>query len=438
VANLVYILGLPFLLCLELTAILGYLGIHVLKREVIFVDIALAQIAAVGAIGAHLAFGAHGHSVLGYACAYGATLIVAAFYSAVRKKVVQIPLEAMIGISYAIAAAGALFLVGIAPGGHVHIQQMLAGSILWTTWTDIIWGAVLFITVGFGFYIFRRPLASISENYEKAAREGINTIGWDFLFYALLGLVITFVVRLAGVVVVFSILIIPATLSALFASDWKNRLIAAWITGIASATLGLLFAERFDFSVGPAIALFLGIALSFTGLLRFLKIGKTITATVSLILSAGALVWLISLPGASGQVPAPPALAAQPVQETDVSPHQPEPAPGIDFDNLAEINDPELLVKLYPQAADPEEQSRVISRLLELDPAASAQLVLLFLKSDPPLLFRQIVVEDFEKATGHSTGFDVNEPFNTAGNKKAAAIIAEKYKITNTDLRPSL
>ena len=436
--DLVYILGLPFLLCLELTAILGYLGIHVLKREVIFIDIALAQVAAVGAIGAHLAFKAHGHSVLGYVCAFGATLIVAAFYSAVRKKVVQIPLEAVIGVSYAIAAAGALFLVGIAPGGHVHIQQMLAGSILWTTWPDIIWGAVLFLTVGLGFYIFRNPFARISENYEKASREGLKTMRWDFLFYALLGLVITFVVRLAGVVVVFSILIIPATLSALFASSWRNRLIAAWIAGGVSATLGLLFAERFDFSVGPAIALFLGIALIFTSLLRFLKIGKAITSTVSLILSAVVLIWLISLPGASGQVHAPPAQAALPVQETNASPHQPEPAPGIDFDNLAKINDPELLEKLYPQAADPDEQSRVIGRLLELDPPAGAHLVLLFLKSDPPLLFRQIVVEDFERATGQATGFDINEPFNTAGNKKAAAIIAEKYKITNTDLRPLL
>ena len=97
-------------------AILGYLGIHVLKREVIFIDIAVAQIAAVGALGAELAFEAHGHSMLGYACAFGATLVAAAFYSLVRRRVVQIPLEAVIGVSYAIAAAGALFLLGIAPG----------------------------------------------------------------------------------------------------------------------------------------------------------------------------------------------------------------------------------------------------------------------------------------------------------------------------------
>ena len=204
--ELVQILGIPLLVCLEMIAILGYLGIHVLKREVIFIDIALAQIAAVGAIGAELAFEAHGHSVLGYACAFGATLVAAAFFSLVRRRVVQIPLEAVIGVSYAIAAAGALFLVGIAPGGHVHVQQMLAGSILWATWADVMWAALLFGLVGSCFYVFRRPFASISEDYEGTAREGVNTLGWDLLFYALLGVVVTLAVRIAGVVVVFAFL----------------------------------------------------------------------------------------------------------------------------------------------------------------------------------------------------------------------------------------
>jgi zinc/manganese transport system permease protein len=266
--ELIQVLGIPFLVCLEMIAILGYLGIHVLKREIIFIDIALAQIAAVGAIGAEIAFEAHGHTALGYACALGATFAAAAFYSMVRRRVVEIPLEAVIGVSYALAAAGALFLVGIAPGGHVHIQEMLAGSILWATWTDVLWGAVLFSAVGLGFYVFGDSFERISEDYEAAAERDINTLGWDFLFYALLGVVITLAVRIAGVVVVFSFLIIPATLSALFASGWRERLLIAWIIGTVSSILGLLFADRFDFSVGPAIALFLGVALVLAALLR--------------------------------------------------------------------------------------------------------------------------------------------------------------------------
>jgi zinc/manganese transport system permease protein len=295
--ELVQILGIPLLICLEMIAILGYLGIHVLKREVIFIDIALAQIAAVGAMGAELAFEAHGHSALGYACAFGATLVAAAFYSLVRRRVVQIPLEAVIGVSYAIAAAGALFLLGIAPGGDVHVQQMLAGSILWATWTDVILAAALFALVGCCFYVFRRPFASISEDYEGAAREGVNTLGWDLLFYALLGVVVTLAVRIAGVVVVFTFLIIPATLSALFASGWRERLIVAWITGGVASVLGLLFADRLDFSVGPAIALLLGAGLVLVGLLRLFRVTRTLTATVSLTLALAAFLWLLFMSG---------------------------------------------------------------------------------------------------------------------------------------------
>jgi zinc/manganese transport system permease protein len=298
VTELVEVLGIPLLICLEMIAILGYLGIHVLKREVIFIDIALAQIAAVGAIWAEFFFEAHGDSLLGYGCAFGATLIAAAFYALIRRRVVQIPLEAIIGVSYAIAAAAALMLVGIAPGGHVHIQEMLAGSILWATWTDVIAATVLFGLVGACFTLFRRPLARISESYEAADRDGLHTLAWDFLFYALLGVVVTLAVRIAGVVVVFSFLIIPATTSALFASSWRERLIAAWITGGLASILGLLFAERLDFSVGPAIAFFLGLALILVGSLRALRLSRTLTTGVSLTVALATLLWLLLGSGA--------------------------------------------------------------------------------------------------------------------------------------------
>jgi zinc/manganese transport system permease protein len=300
VSELIQILGIPLLVCLEMIAILGYLGIHVLKREIIFIDIALAQIAAVGSIGAELAFETHEHSVLGYACAFGATLVAAAFFSLVRLRVAQIPLEAVIGVSYAIAAAGALFLVGIAPGSDVHVQEMLAGSILWATWHDVMWAALLFGLVGLCFYAFRRPFASLSEDYEGAAREGVATLGWDLLFYALLGVVVTLAVRIAGVVVVFAFLIIPATLSALFASGWRARLIAAWITGALASVLGLLFADRLDFSVGPAIALFLGAALAIVGLLKSLRARTRVSAALCLGLALAALLWFLFMPASPG------------------------------------------------------------------------------------------------------------------------------------------
>ena len=135
---IIQILGLPFLACILMSSILGYLVTHVLKREVIFVDIALAQIAAVGSIAAHMVFEVHGDSPTAYLCSFGCVLLAAAFFAFVRNRIFQIPLEAVIGISYAIAAAAALFLVGIAPGGHMHIQNILSGSLLWTSWRQII------------------------------------------------------------------------------------------------------------------------------------------------------------------------------------------------------------------------------------------------------------------------------------------------------------
>jgi len=257
---LVQILGWPFLMCLIIGTILGYFGIHVLKREVIFIDIAVAQVAAVGSIAAHLAFEAEEDALLSYLFSLGCVLLIAAFYAIARRKVIQISIEAVIGISYAITAAGAMFLIGIAPG-HAHAEEMLAGKLLWVTQQHIVLCLVVFTAVAFCIHIFRKPLFRISENYEGAITQGLKVIWWDFVFYALLGVVITLAVRVTGIVTVFSFLIIPATISALFTARWGLRMFIAWVAATMASLVGLLFAYFFDFSMGPAIALFLGCVL---------------------------------------------------------------------------------------------------------------------------------------------------------------------------------
>lgn len=257
-APIIQILGLPFLACMLIGTILGYLGIHVLKREVIFIDIALAQIAAVGSIAAHLAFKVHGGSAVAYTCALGCVLLTAAFYAVIRNRITQISIEAVIGISYAIAAAGALFLVGIEPGGHLHVKEILSGSLLWTNWRDIVSSLVVFSAVGFCLYLFRQPLNRLSNNYRRAHAEGLKTAMWDFVFYMLLGIVITLAVQIAGIVVVFAYLIIPATMSALFSYNWGIRMLINWAATAVASVAGLVFAYYLDFSIGPAVALFLG------------------------------------------------------------------------------------------------------------------------------------------------------------------------------------
>ena len=259
--DMAQLLTLPFLTCLTMLGILGYLGIHVLEREIIFIDIAVAQIAAVGSIAAHLIFKVEEHSVIAYVCAVSFTWGAAVFYSLVRRRISQISLEAIIGVSYAVGAAAALFLIAVAAGGHTHVEHMLTGSILWAKWRDFLLCAIVFSTVGLLFYLFRTPFRKISNDYDAAVSEGMMVTWWDCLFYALFGIVITVTVRIAGVLVAFAFLIIPATVSALFSSRRNVRLAIAWAFGVIASTMGLIFAYCLDFSLGASLVSFLGLGL---------------------------------------------------------------------------------------------------------------------------------------------------------------------------------
>lgn len=256
------LLAAPFAACLLMTVMLGYMGLHVLKRDVIFVDIALAQFAAVGAIAAHFTLGVHADSLTALALAWGVTLIASAFYTLTRHFIPQIPLEAVIGISYAAAASAAMFLIAKGSSGHTHIQQMLTGNLLWVQWKDIALNSIVFALAGLIFWICHRPLHQISDNYKTDARKGFGMMAWDFVFYAMCGAVITVAVRMTGVLVVFCYLIIPATVSAMFANTWLQRLMIVAATGAAASVAGLTFAYILDFSAGGSVSLFLGLAVA--------------------------------------------------------------------------------------------------------------------------------------------------------------------------------
>lgn len=431
--EIISIQGLPFLACLVMLAILCYIGIHVLKREVIFIDIALAQIAAVGAIAAHVIFHIHGHSVYAHALSLGSTLVAAAFFAIVRRRVEQIPLEAVIGVSYAVSAAAALFLVGVAPGGHVHVQEMLAGSILWATWSDVLWSTLVFAAVGVCFYLFRKPFRTISDNYEEAVASGYNTLAWDFLFYALVGVVITTAVRTAGVVVVFTFLIIPATLSAVFTSGWAGRLTVACIAGAVSAVLGLFFAERYDFSVGPAIALFLSAGLIVIGLLRLARVARIVTAAVWLVIAvalggwftAGSIARGSGSAGGFGDAPSASAVTHSHVHGDDLAHAQEEEVEAendqFDPDRIASLSDVGLLESLYARATDADERCRIACRMLEVDVASGGRMTIAFLSEDPPLLFRVTVVDKLEEVVGRVVEYDIEQPFAAPSNQAAVA-----------------
>jgi zinc/manganese transport system permease protein len=435
--DIVSVQGLPFLTCLVMLVILGYIGIHVLKREIIFIDIALAQIAAVGAIAAHVIFHFHGNSVHAHALALGSTIVAAAFFAIVRRRVVQIPLEAVIGVSYAVSAAAALFLVGIAPGGHVHIQEMLAGSILWATWGDVLWSTGVFAAVGLCFYLFRKPFRSISESYDDAIAQGYNTLAWDFLFYALVGVVITMAVRVAGVVVVFAFLIMPATLSAAFATGWTGRLVVAWVAGAVSTALGLLFAERYDFSVGPAIGMFLGASLIAVGLLRVVRVARITTAAIVLVVAVALGVWFAAGStarwGGFGGAPDvgtmthshsyDEGLAGDHMGDADAESSE------IDAGRLATLTDTAQLETMYAQAADSEERSVVVCRMLDVDVSSGVRMAIEFLQGDPPLLFRLKIVEMLEEITERAVAYDIDQPFSAPMIQVSIADLRERVAV---------
>jgi zinc/manganese transport system permease protein len=271
-SQLLEMLGLPFLACLMMGGILAYAGLHVLKREIIFIDITLAQVAAVGSIIAHLAFGAHEGTLLSYAVSLACVWVLAAVYALLHQHPIQLPIEAVIGVSFAIAAAAGIFLISLAPT-EMHADEMLAGSLLWIETSDIVFMLVVFVVAGLCFYLLRKPLHRLSEGYREGLIGGRRAAWWDFVFYALVGIVITTAVRIAGVLVVFGFLIMPATISTMFSSRWGARLLIAWAIAALASVAGLLAAYYLDFSVGPGIALCMGILLAFVAALA--KLGST-------------------------------------------------------------------------------------------------------------------------------------------------------------------
>jgi zinc/manganese transport system permease protein len=228
----------------------------------------LAQIAAVGSTAAAVFLHLEDHSALSLAIAFGFTLIAAGFFSAVDRRITQITHEAVIGVAYAIAAAGALFIMALHSGGDVHMENMLTGSILWAQWPDIAFCAGVFAIVGLLHWKYRQKFITLSENYHDKQMKGRPSAWWDFLFYTTMGLVITISVKIAGVLVIFAFLIIPATISAMLSNSWKNRLLYGWAFGILATLLGLWFSFKFDFTCGTSIVAFLGLALIIVSLLK--------------------------------------------------------------------------------------------------------------------------------------------------------------------------
>ena len=262
-------LMLPALVAsLILVGIHGYLGIHIIARGVIFVDLALAQVAAFGWAAAGLGLGHQVSALTGlpeteasYAVGLAATLVAAALFSLSRLEHEWIPQEAIIGIVYVVASAGTILLAAQAPRGSEHVEHLLTGSLLWVTWPQIVKTAIMYGILGIVHWLLRARFLAISLQPEQAREKGWSIATWDFLFYALFGIVVTSSVAIAGVLVVFAFLVIPAVIAFLFTSKPGPLLGIAWASGAAATILGLYVSYVSDWPTGPVVVCAFAIAL---------------------------------------------------------------------------------------------------------------------------------------------------------------------------------
>jgi len=263
-------LAAPFVASLILTGIHAYLGVHVVERGVIFVDLSLAQIAALGATIALLLPISDGdpHAPAVYWISLGFTFIGAAIFSTIRSRRARIPQEAIIGISYAVASAAAILAMSKSTSQAEHLKDMLVGNILAVSWFEVGKTAGLYGAIGLFHYVFRHKFLAISMNHDKADSLGLSVRFWDFLFYASFGFVVTSSVSIAGVLLVFCYLIVPSVAAMLYADRIGPRLAIGWSMGTIVSALGVYLSLVLDLPTGATIVCTFGLVLILMAIAR--------------------------------------------------------------------------------------------------------------------------------------------------------------------------
>jgi zinc/manganese transport system permease protein len=261
----------PFIASLILTGIHAYLGVHVVERGVVFVDLSLAQIAALGSTIAVL-YGFDPHGPGSYWTSLVFTFLGAAVFSTIKPHHTRIPQEAVIGICYAVASAAAILAMSKSSAQTEHLKEMLVGNILTVSWSEVRYTALLYGAIGLFHYLLRRRFLLISLDPKKAEAQGISVRLWDFIFYASFGFVVTSSVAIAGVLLVFCYLIVPSVGAMLFADRVGPRLAIGWTMGTLVSALGVYLSLQIDLPTGATIVCTFGIILvlmaAVRGLLR--------------------------------------------------------------------------------------------------------------------------------------------------------------------------
>ena len=262
-----------FVASLILTGIHAYLGVHVVERGVIFVDLSLAQIAALGGTIALLmpASGGDPHAPIVYWISLAFTFLGALVFSTIRSKRARIPQEAIIGICYAVASAASILALSKATSESEHLKDMLVGNILAVSWGEVGKTALLYGAIGVFHYVFRRQFFAISLDHREAGHasaQGLSVPFWDFLFYASFGFVVTSSVSIAGVLLVFCYLIVPSVAAMLYADSIGKRLAIGWSMGTLVSALGVYLSLKLDLPTGATIVVTFGLVLTIMAAVR--------------------------------------------------------------------------------------------------------------------------------------------------------------------------
>jgi zinc/manganese transport system permease protein len=252
---------------LIIAGIHAYLGLHVVERGVIFVDLSLAQIASLGAaIGVWRGFDPHNPGVYWLSLAF--TLLGAFIFAMIKGQDAHIPQEAIIGITYAVASAAVILPMSKATGEAEHLKDMLVGNILSVQWPEVWLTGGIYLAIGLFHWIFRRRFLEISMDARAVAARGISVRFWDFLFYASFGFVVTRSVAIAGVLLVFCYLIVPSVGAMLWARRIGSRLAIGWVMGTMVSALGMYLSVLWDLPTGATIVCTFGGILIAMALLR--------------------------------------------------------------------------------------------------------------------------------------------------------------------------
>ncbi len=424
--NVMDIMLPAFFECLILVGIHSYLGIHVIRRQVIFVDLALAQIAALGTTVAFL-FGIMPKTTVAYWFSLGFTFIGAAIFSVSRFRESKVPQEAIIGLVYALAAAISILVIDKAPHGAEHIKEMLTGNILWVKWSTIGKAALVYSLVGLFHYIFRDKFLLISDNPEKAYRSGMSVPFWDFLFYVSFGIVITHSVGTAGVLMVFVFLVVPAVTSMMITDKLWQQLLIGWTMGLVVSVLGLYVSYVADLPSGPTVVSFYGLLLLLVVLVLYVVRAKSkAIALRNIFVGTLIAVFVGLLFYGAGKYAQSKGLGRPHIAALHEEAHD-----TIQIDQLSEISEEKLgtflatksdlnwLRQAFEKNSDDFVRMAIVERTFQIDPKAGAALALRLVEGSPLPFVREQVLALVKKYTGKDFGYRPDEDATSSHNKTA-------------------